>query len=356
MDGMSSSEARNRESVLLQLVECGAHPTQIIDAARDRRLGHLLLERSLTETGTTYTLSEIAHATGLEQNDISRWFRATGRAASNIDTAAAYGQDDLRLASVLAEYRELGLDEATMFTAARVMGRNTWAVADVAEQLIVERLGDSHDDPKIALRLAHELNRFAEFQTRILAHAVATNIRTILRADATDSTAAGAEPISVCFADLVGFTSLGEHMPPADLGQLADQLDTLTTDIIKPPVRFIKTLGDAVMLVSPDTDALAAVTLDLIRAAARDALPPIHAGIAHGYAVPSGGDWIGRPVNRAARIAAVASPHTVLIDDSSRQQMSGNSIRTTPAGQFGLKGLADPVELFRLSTAISHEQ
>src|SRR5207249_553784 len=123
---------------------------------------------------------------------------------------------------------------------------NIWAVADVAEQLIVERLGDSHDHPEIALRLVHELNRFAEFQTHILAHAVATNIRTILQADAADTPTAGAELISVCFADLVGFTSLGERMAPVELGRLADRLDTLTTDIVRPPVRFIKTLGDAV--------------------------------------------------------------------------------------------------------------
>ena len=41
----------------------------------------------------------------------------------------------------------------------------------------------------------------------------------------------------------------------------------LASDLVEPPVRLVKTIGDAVMLVSPDTDALLSMLLELNDAA-----------------------------------------------------------------------------------------
>lgn len=74
----------------------------------------------------------------------------------------------------------------------------------------------------------------------------------------------GARQVSVAFADLVGFTKLGELVSPEELGQLANRLADLARDLTDPPVRFIKTIGDAVMLVSPDPVALLDTVLKLV--------------------------------------------------------------------------------------------
>src|SRR4029077_17264158 len=66
----------------------------------------------------------------------------------------------------------------------------------------------------------------------------------------------GSREIAVCFADLVGFTRLGELVPPEDLGRLGVRLEAITRDICGAPVRFIKTIGDAVMLTSPEPQPL----------------------------------------------------------------------------------------------------
>ena len=63
----------------------------------------------------------------------------------------------------------------------------------------------------------------------------------------------GARQIAVAFADLVGFTPLGELVSPEELEQLANRLSEYAHDVAEPPVRFIKSDGDAVMLVSTDT-------------------------------------------------------------------------------------------------------
>src|SRR5205085_2054057 len=85
-------------------------------------------------------------------------------------------------------------------------------------------------------------------------HAVGTE------AIGADERAAGALPaareVGVAFADLVGFTALGEELPPAALGEVAERLGVLAADRAQPPVRLVKTIGDAAMLVSPDPAAL----------------------------------------------------------------------------------------------------
>ena len=140
-----------------------------------------------------------------------------------------------------------------------------------------------------------------------------------------------ARQIAVCFADLVGFTGLGEQLSPTELGALADRLDVLTTDVVAPPVRFVKTVGDAVML-SADPTALATVAIELLAVAQRQGLSPLHAGIAWGTAVRSAGDWIGRPLNRASRIASVAGRDEVLVDGAGMRRLDSAAVAAEPAG------------------------
>src|SRR5208282_5586571 len=73
----------------------------------------------------------------------------------------------------------------------------------------------------------------------------------------------GARQVTVAFADLVGFTRIGEVVSAEELGHLAGRLGHLARDVAVPPVRFIKTIGDAVMFVCPDSVPLLDVVLKL---------------------------------------------------------------------------------------------
>ncbi|XVL45151.1 adenylate/guanylate cyclase domain-containing protein [Mycobacterium lepromatosis] len=55
--------------------------------------------------------------------------------------------------------------------------------------------------------------------------------------------------MTVSFADLAGFTRLYEVVTAKELGQLAGRLGELARDLTVLPVRYIKTIGDAVMFV-----------------------------------------------------------------------------------------------------------
>ena len=69
---------------------------------------------------------------------------------------------------------------------------------------------------------------------------------------------------AVAFADLVGFTELGETIPVEELGSVAGRLSKLAEAAVEPPVKIVKEIGDAVMLVSPDPAPLVDAALRLV--------------------------------------------------------------------------------------------
>ena len=87
-------------------------------------------------------------------------------------------------------------------------------------------------------------------------------------------------------------------------------------ELIEPPVRLVKLIGDAAMFVGPEPGPVVEAGLQLVEKAADegDDFPLLRAGLARGEALPRGGDWYGRPVNLASRITAIARPDSVLTD------------------------------------------
>jgi adenylate cyclase len=158
----------------------------------------------------------------------------------------------------------------------------------------------------------------------------------------------GSREVAVCFADLVGFTRLGEEVPPDELGRLAVRLESLATDVAEPPVRLVKTIGDAAMLASAEPEPLLDAALNLIDAANAEGeqFPQLRAGAALGLALPRAGDWFGRPVNLASRITSIARPGSLLAEREVREAVP-DSYAWSFAGERRLRGIREPVPLFR---------
>jgi adenylate cyclase len=169
-------------------------------------------------------------------------------------------------------------------------------------------------------------------------------------AERATGTLPGGRPITVAFADVVGFTRLGEALPPEELGEVAAQLANLTRDVVADPVHFVKTIGDAVMLVSPDAEKLLTGVLALMEAAGAADFPRLRAGVASGLAVTRAGDWYGSSVNLASRVTSVAPPGGVLVAESARSAIGDAAgITWSFAGARHLRGIRDEVRLFQAS-------
>jgi adenylate cyclase len=163
----------------------------------------------------------------------------------------------------------------------------------------------------------------------------------------------GARMIGAAFADLVGFTRLGEELPPEDLEQLANRLAGLAREVVAAPVKFIKTIGDAVMLVSADTAALLDAVLALVEAAETDgSLPRLRVGVAYGSAVSRAGDWFGSPVNLASRVTSAARPGAVLVAESAHAEIGQDPrFRWSFAGPKRFKNITGDVKVYRARRA-----
>ncbi|MEO6792750.1 MAG: adenylate cyclase regulatory domain-containing protein [Mycobacterium sp.] len=160
----------------------------------------------------------------------------------------------------------------------------------------------------------------------------------------------GARQLAVAFADMVGFTRLGEVVPPEELVGLVERLADVAREVVNPPVRLVKTIGDAVMLVSSDPVKLLDTTLQLQETAAGDAaLPALRIGIASGWAVSRARDWFGSPVNVASRVTSVAEPGAIMVEGAAREAIGDAAGYTWSfVGVRALKGVEGEAMLFRV--------
>jgi adenylate cyclase len=154
----------------------------------------------------------------------------------------------------------------------------------------------------------------------------------------------------VAFADLVGFTRLGEQIAPEDLGAVAERLFSVAREVVEPPVRLVKTIGDAVLLTAAEPDTLVHTALELVAASDAAAVdgtfPQIRVGVAYGPTVARGGDIFGRAVNLASRVTTIARAGSVLATREVRDASAGE-FRWSSAHARRIKGLPEPVALYR---------
>jgi adenylate cyclase len=123
----------------------------------------------------------------------------------------------------------------------------------------------------------------------------------------------------------------------------------MAQDVVAPPVRFVKTIGDAVMLVSPDPIALLSTLLDLLAVAEKyDDFPQLRVGMSFGSAVSRAGDWFGSPVNLASRVTGAARPDSVLVAEPAREAIgSADRFAWSFAGARHFKGVKGETKVFR---------
>ncbi len=142
------------------------------------------------------------------------------------------------------------------------------------------------------------------------------------------------------FVDMAGFTALTEAQGDEDAADLATMFAEITRAALAPGDRLIKTIGDAVLVTSPDAAAgLSLIERLLTEAAAEPRLPTLRAGLHHGDAVERDGDVFGAAVNLAARVAAEAHPAEVLGTAPIAEAARGLGIPVVEIGEIALKNV-----------------
>jgi class 3 adenylate cyclase len=156
------------------------------------------------------------------------------------------------------------------------------------------------------------------------------------------------EPPAMCFLDLSGYTRLTDERGDEAAAQMAAALGGLVQRSASDHEgQTVKWLGDGVM-VHFDAAVQAVLSgLDLAERIPAAGLPDAHTGIDAGPVILQDGDYFGRTVNTAARIASRAGPGEVLVSDTVERSVQDAGVRFDDAGLTELKGLALPMQLYR---------
>jgi adenylate cyclase len=151
---------------------------------------------------------------------------------------------------------------------------------------------------------------------------------------------------AMCFVDLAGYTRLTEERGDQAAAELADALAVQVERSSRAhggtPVKW---LGDGVMLHFRDPAGAVAAALGMVGRLPEAGLPPAHVGVAAGPVVVQGGDYFGRTVNLAARLAARAQAGQVLVTEAVARAAGADGVRFVELGPLDLKGFSVPVRV-----------
>jgi adenylate cyclase len=328
---------------------------ELQEAARAERLALLPVDRVLRREDARYTRVELAELSGLPLDFLSRLWRALGMADPG-DDEVVFGEPDLEAVKLVAAFRAAGLDEDTLGLIGHVLGHGMTRLSETILQAVGEALLQAGDSEQtLGLRYAQAAEHLIPMLTPLLGYVLSVQFRDQVKRSFVKPTelSAGqfenAREVTVCFADLVGFTRLGERVAPDDLSSAGRRLTDMALSVARPPVRLVKTIGDAAMLVSPEPEPLVAAALALVAEAGRqrEAMPALRVGIASCRAVPDSGDWFGAPINLASRVTDVARPASVLTTEAVRDAVQP-SFSWSYAGRRRFKGIAGAVALYRV--------
>jgi adenylate cyclase len=354
LEGLSAPARTERKRLLTDLAASGIGVEELLNAHANDALLFVGAER-LIGGGGVHTLREVASASGIELPLLERLMHAVGLAVPGADERV-YGDGDLELARVLAAYRAAGVDDETLLEVARVLARALAPVAEVMGQIAISLTRDpAAREEELAQRWVQVVSTLTPMLDRLLGRTLSLHLRNYFRSEAVSTAELtarelpGARPVAVAFADLVGFTRAGERLGAHEISAIALRLERLGVEVAQPPVRLVKTLGDGLMLVSPELPALLHAALGLVdRAENEQGMPPLRAGIAYGYALSRAADWYGRPVNLASRLTDIARPGSVLTDEEIRSQLQDQPFSWSFAGARRLKGISEPIRLYRV--------
>jgi adenylate cyclase len=349
LDGLQGDERRAREQLLQRLLEDGFSLEDLRSAVREDRLALLPVEQVL---GGRYTAREIEAETGAPAA-LMLWMRRLLGLPQAGEDDRVFGSADIEAARSTKLFLDAGLAQDALVEVTRVLGEAMARLAATTAAAFADSFlkpGDSED--AVAVRFATLAEELVPALSPVLIAAFSAHLREsvsrgmIGRAELAAGRLAGAQDMTICFADLVGFTRLGGEVEVQELGTVAGRLAELAGEVTSPRVRLVKTIGDAAMFVGPEPAPVIEAALTLVEAVERAELPSLRAGLAIGPALQRGGDFFGHSVNLASRVTGIARPGSVLATAEVHDAVA-DRFDWSNAGRHKLKGVSGPVPLYR---------
>lgn len=337
--------------------------------ARLRRRGHSLAAlraavesgrlafgyvEELLPAGGTRSLADAAAATGLEPALVERIWSLAGFPAHGLERM---GEDDLGLLRDCAAVLAAGFPLVAFLQMVRVYGQALAQVADAEVRLFHLYVHEPLIRDEVpGLQMAEEMESLAgdllplatpiieRIHRRYLRHFLEQDLIGHMESDLEASDGElGRLRVAIAFADLAGYTRLteeeGEELALGVVESFVEAVEVTLPD----DARVIKTIGDGVMIVGSDPRALADWAVGFQMLMTERPRPRI--GIHSGETIYRDGDYFGREVNLAARVAARSGGGEVLVTRPI-VDAAGPNLEFELIGEVRLKGFSEPTELF----------
>jgi class 3 adenylate cyclase len=349
--------ATERLAVLQWLAEHGATLEQLVSAAQTGAFLGLAADLA-REPGPRLTLTELSARTGvpIERIEATRFAAGLPSVGPN---EAVLTEDDARTVLAFDQGQELfGADPIRRFT--QMLGISLARMAEAAISLFLVNVEGPFRESG-ASELAQIQARYrATGTTKPLAMAIAhlflahiqvaaRRVRRSLPQHSSDMAR-----LTMGFVDLVGFTTLARQVEPHALATIIERFeDTAHNVAASRDGRIVKFIGDAVMFATPSARAACDIALTLVERFAGDPSVAPRGGLAMGDVLVRGGDYYGRIVNLAARIAEHAVPSEILVTEPVAAAVVDGSFRFESAGRRILKGFDAPVQVFTAARPVT---
>lgn len=353
----SSPEAHLRRELLEWLESEGCTVEDLLAAAAAGDLATASADRRLRPP-PTLTREDVAVRIGLQPEDVDRIWLAAGFPPPP-SGVPHFTEADLNLLGVVPA--AIGLfGEETLLAFTRVMGASMARIAEAADAMFLADVeGPQRADGVTPLELARLVDTGLAMLVGlpdVLAplfrrHAAAAIDRSRLaRSGRRGSAFVGSDrvPLTVGFADLVGFTALAGRTDQRELAVVVARFERAAADrAVAAGVRLVKSIGDAVMIVGSDPAAVVDVLLGLVDDVSADpVLGSLRAAAIAGEVLAQGGDYVGPTVNLAARATKEAPPAGVVVNAGVAEALAAAGRPVTALEPRQLRGFDDPVVLW----------
>jgi adenylate cyclase len=356
-DGRWSASAIGAARVVARMRERGHSLASIKQAAGQGRLAFGFLEDLFGPEETTIPVRAAARETGLDTVLVQRLIAGLGVAGERPEQVS---DDELQMLRYVAAVLESGFPLVALLQLVRVYGQAMARIADAEVRLFhlyvheplmragltgVETAEQMHAISREVLPLTGPL--LDQVHQRYLQHFVEQDVVGHMEAD-LDGTSIdlGRMRVAIAFADLAGYTRMTENEGELTALEAVERFIEAVEVTLPDEARVIKTIGDEAMIVGPDPAALTDWAVGFQTLQSDRPLPRI--AIHYGVALYREGDYYGREVNIASRVAARSAGGEVLVTRSVVEYSDPRPahLEFELIAEVRLKGFNDSTEIF----------
>jgi adenylate cyclase len=352
LKGLTGTMQAGRARLVRDLLSQGVPLDEIHRAVMDDRLVVLSLEMVLREMAPL-TARDVAERTGAGVDRVQRIAERLGLPPVR-DDEPAFDTTTCDAVTALELAADYGVSEEAIDQMLGTFGRHLWELASDAMILVGDDLAQPGDtEYELAQRYAIVARALVPAATPAVVSTFQAHLRarmaeiSVTPDEVTRGSIRAVREVTVAFVDVVGFTGLGERVEAGELRSLAVRLANHATAVIERPTRLVKTVGDAILLMSRETAPLVNTLVRLLERWTRESdLPQVHTGVARGLSYVGGADVYGAPVNLASRLTDQAPPGGVWASRSVVDDDIGH--RWTAQGTRAMEGASELVEVLEL--------